>query len=278
MQLVLMCLAFAATVLLVLSLYPSVSNKVTGKDSGTPEKAADIKAKTVMLAYPLMVFSIVFALLISLQAGMLISLIAAVACGALFFVVTSRIFRMRKRRKAAAFEARMLDFLVLVSNNLKSGFALPNAIDVSARSVGGILGEEFALMMGEYRLGMELGEAVGRMNKRIESENLQLFAATVAVSIRTGSSISDVLDRLIVTIRKRNEVSDKLKAITAQFNFEALVMSFFPLVIFVILYLIAPKLMTPMITTAIGWVTIGFIILLELTGLFILKKICDIKM
>ena len=42
MQLVLMCLAFAATVLLVLSLYPSVSNKITEKDSGTPEKAADV--------------------------------------------------------------------------------------------------------------------------------------------------------------------------------------------------------------------------------------------
>ena len=132
--------------------------------------------------------------------------------------------------------------------------------------------------MREHRLGVDLVESIERLNKRIKSENLQLFSATVAVSIRTGSSISDVLDRLIVTIRKRNEVSDKLKAITAQFNFESLVMSFFPLVIFVVLYIIAPKLMTPMVTTAVGWITIGFIILLELTGLFILKKICDIKM
>ena len=98
MQLVLMCLAFAATVLLVLSLYPSVSNRITGQESGTPEKAADIKAKTVMLTYPLVIFSIVFAVLIYLKAGMLVSLIAAAACSVLFFVVTSRIFRMRKRR------------------------------------------------------------------------------------------------------------------------------------------------------------------------------------
>ena len=77
MQLVLMCLAFAATVLLVLSLYPSVSNRITGQESGTPEKAADIKAKTVMLTYPLVIFSIVFAVLIYLKAGMLVSLIAA---------------------------------------------------------------------------------------------------------------------------------------------------------------------------------------------------------
>lgn len=278
MHLVLMCLAFAATVLLVLSLYPSMSNKFTGQEEGKITDPAAVREKTIKSAYPVLLFSIVFAGMLFFKTGIAAALIAATVCGLLFFAAISRIIFVQKRRKAAAFENRMMDFLVLVSNNLKSGFALPNAIDVASRSVGGILGQEFALMMGEYRLGMELGEAVTRMNQRIQSENLHLFAATVSISVRTGSSISEVLDRLIVTIRKRNEVSDKLKAITAQFNFEAVVMSFFPAIIFAVLYLIAPKLMTPMVTTTIGWCTIGFIILLEVTGLFILKKICDIKM
>lgn len=278
MNLVLMCVAFAATVLLVLSLYPVMSSKITGQREDIPGHNADVREKTIRFSYPLILFSFIFAGMLFLQESIIIALAAAGACGVLFLAVITRIIQMQKRRQAAAFEDRMMDFLVLVSNNLKSGFALPNAIDVSSRSIGGVLGEEFALMMGEYRLGMELGEAVSRMNKRIESENLQLFAATVAISIRTGSSISEVLDRLIITIRKRNDVSDKLKALTAQFNFEAMLMAFFPLIVFLILYLIAPKLMMPMITTSIGWITIGFIIFLELTGLFILKKICDIKM
>ena len=278
MRLVLMCLAFAATVLLVLSLYPSMSNKFTGQEEGPLGQPADVKEKTIMFSYPLVLFGVVCAVLLFLKTGILVAIVAALAVGLLLFALLSRFFRMRKVRKAAAFEDRMMDFLVLVSNNLKSGFALPNAIDVSSRSVGGVLGEEFALMMGEYRLGMELSEAVSRMNQRIKSENLQLFAATVSISIRTGSSISEVLDRLIATIRKRNEISDKLKGITAQFNFESLVMSFFPLGIFILIYLISPKLMEPMLTTTVGWLTIGFIIFLELTGLLILKKICDIKM
>ena len=278
MRLVLMCLAFAATVLLVLSLYPSMSNKFTGQEGVNFGQGSDVKEKSVIFSYPLVIFAVVCAVLLFMKSGIMASLIAALACGLLSFVILSRFFRMRKQKKAAAFEERMMDFLVLVSNNLKSGFALPNAIDVSSRSVGGVLGEEFALMMGEYRLGMELSEAVSRMNQRIKSENLQLFAATVSISIRTGSSISEVLDRLIATIRKRNEISDKLKGITAQFNFESVVMSFFPLGLFILLYLISPRLMQPMLTTTVGWLTIGFIILLELTGLLILKKICDIKM
>ena len=133
-------------------------------------------------------------------------------------------------------------------------------------------------MLSEYRLGMELGEAIRRMNLRINSENLQLFAATVSIAIRTGGSISNVLERLVVTIRKRNEISDKLKAMTGQFNFEATVMSFFPLLAFIVIYILDPKLMRPMITTGIGWATIAFIIILELLGLQLLKKICNIKL
>jgi tight adherence protein B len=83
---------------------------------------------------------------------------------------------------------------------------------------------------------------------------------------------------LIVTSRKRNEISEKLKALTAQFNFEALVASFFPLLAFAVCYLIAPKLMLPMVITPVGWATMGVIVVLELIGLQILKKICNIKL
>jgi tight adherence protein B len=184
----------------------------------------------------------------------------------------------RKRKREAFFESRMLDFLVLVCNNLRSGFALPNSIDTAAKSIGGVLGSEFNIMLSEYRLGMELSEAIRRMNKRVDSENLQLFSATVSIAIRTGSSISSVLERLILTIRKRNDISDKLAALTAQFRFEATVMALFPFLALVVLYFIDPELMAPMVTTLVGWITIGCIIVLEMIGFFILKKICTVQM
>jgi len=69
----------------------------------------------------------------------------------------------RKKRRERKFEDRMLDFLVLVNNNLRSGFALPNAIDIASNSIGGVIESEFNAMMGEYRLGMELSESIRRM-------------------------------------------------------------------------------------------------------------------
>ncbi len=271
-----MTLAFAATALLVLTLYPAII-KQTSKESPNISDISPGERRKNMF-FSVLVFGIVLTGL--LIAGIVWWIIAIVTLLAtfLFWWCMNKYTIAQKRKREEFFESRMLDFLVLVCNNLKSGFALPNAIDTASKSIGGVLGAEFNIMLSEYRLGMELGTAISRMNLRVKSENLQLFSATVSIAIRTGSTISNVLERLIFTIRKRNEISDKLKAMTAQFNFEALAMSFFPFIAFGVLYMIAPKLMSPMVTTGIGWATIAFIIILELIGLQILKKICNVKL
>jgi tight adherence protein B len=278
MQMILMLLAFAAVVLLVLALYPVVMRQITGESSGGVAEAVSRQDVQKKYSYPLIGCAAVFAVLLISGIDFVVTLIASLAVGVLAFMLMSRIMTSRKRKREAFFESRMLDFLVLVCNNLRSGFALPNSIDTAAKSIGGVLGAEFNIMLSEYRLGMELSEAIRRMNKRVDSENLQLFSATVSIAIRTGSSISSVLERLILTIRKRNDISDKLAALTAQFRFEATVMALFPFLALVVLYLIDPELMAPMVTTLVGWVTIGCIIVLEMIGFFILKKICTVQM
>ena len=278
MQLILMLLAFAAVVLLVLALYPVVMRQITGESHGGMTETITHLDMQRKYSYPVIAASVVFAVLLIMEINVFATFAAAVAVGVLLFLLMNRIMTGRRRKRQAFFENRMLDFLVLVCNNLRSGFALPNSIDTAAQSIGGVLGAEFNIMLSEYRLGMELGEAIRRMNKRVDSENLQLFAATVSIAIRTGSSVSTVLERLIFTMRKRNDISDKLAALTAQFRFEATLMAFFPFIAFVVLYLIDPDLMAPMVTTVAGWVTIGCIIVLEMIGFIILKKICAIRM
>ncbi len=276
MQTALMVLAFAATALLVLTLYPAII-KQTDSEVQSSFVLQPAEWRRVMF-FSVLVFGIVLIGLLLFEFAWWIIAIATILTTLLFSWCMYKYILRQKQKKEEFFEDRMLDFLVLVCNNLKSGFALPNSIETAAKSIGGVLGEEFGITLSEYRLGVDLATAISRMNQRVKCENLQLFSATVTVAIRTGSAISTVLERLIFTIRKRNEISDKLKAMTAQFNFEAIMMCILPFIAFGILYLIAPDLMSPMITTGIGWATFAVIIILEITGLQILKKICDVKM
>lgn len=183
--------------------------------------------------------------------------------------------KIKKRNEL--FEAGMLDFTILIANTLRAGIALPSAIEMAIQTVDGPIREEFNVVLREHRLGVDLVESIERLNKRIKCENLQLFSATICVTMRTGGSMADVLDHVIDTIRQRSAFQDKLKTMISQSEFEALLISCSPFAAFAILYLLDRDLMTPMVTTGIGWAAICGVILLEVIGFIILKKVTAVK-
>lgn len=183
--------------------------------------------------------------------------------------------KIKKRNKD--FDEGMLDFAILIANSLRVGIAFPSAIEMAIETVGGTIREEFMIVLREHRLGMDLIESLDRLAHRIDSENFQLFSATVCVTMRTGGSMADVLDHVISTIRQRSAFQDKLKTMIAQSEFEALCISLAPLAAFVVLYVINNELMKPMVTTVIGWVSICGVIVLETVGFIILKAVTKVK-
>ncbi len=183
--------------------------------------------------------------------------------------------KIKKRNEQI--ESGMLDFTILIANTLRAGIALPSAIEMAIQTIEGPINEEFNIVLREHRLGVDLIESIERLNKRVKCENLQLFSATICVTMRTGGSMADVLDHVIETIRQRSAFQDKLKTMISQSEFEALMISCSPLVAFIILYLLDKDLMTPMLTTGIGWTAICAVILLEVIGFIILKKVTTVK-
>jgi len=187
------------------------------------------------------------------------------------------VIQKKIQKRNLEFDAGMLDFTILITNTLRAGIALPSAIEMAIQTIGGTMREEFTIVLREHHLGVDLADSIERLTRRIDSENLQLFAATVCVSMRTGGSMADVLDHVISTIRQRSAFQDKLKSMIAQSEFEALAISMSPLVAFIVLYLLDSKLMTPMVTTPIGWCSIFVIVLLETIGFLVLKHVTKVK-
>ena len=181
------------------------------------------------------------------------------------------------KQRNELFESGMLDFVILIANTLRAGIALPSAIEMAIQTVDGPIREEFNVVLREHRLGVDLVDSIERLNKRVKSENLQLFSATICVTMRTGGSMADVLDHVIETIRQRSAFQDKLKTMITQSQFEALLISFSPLAAFFILYMLDRDLMTPMVTTDIGWLSLCAVVVLEVVGFMILKKVTTVK-
>ena len=211
-----------------------------------------------------------------------VSAIAALVIGTLvpavlaFYAVLLH-FRRKARRRAREFEQKLLDLVMGLANGLRAGMALPQALEVISRDIGGPLQEEMSIALSEYRLGIELPEALDHVYRRIPAEDLKLLITSLRLSQQTGGSMADVLDHMTETIRQRVAFQEKLATLTAQGRFESIAIALMPLAAFVILYLLDPDLMSPLVTTGAGWCALGIAATLETLGFLIIRKIMSVE-
>ncbi len=200
------------------------------------------------------------------------SLLAAVLC----FRLPILWLRSRIKRRQALFDARLTDLTLGIANGLRAGAALPQSLELVSRDMGGPMTEELALVLHEYRLGMDLPESLNRLCERMPGEDLSLLVTAIKLTMQSGGSLAEVLDRITDTIRQRTEFHDRLRTMTAQGRFEAIAMASAPLVAFAILYMLDRQLMQPLVQTQLGWCAIGAVVILETIGFLVINKIVTI--
>lgn len=237
-----------------------------------------VKLAAMQLSFCLVpAVSIVLVLVANGQTSPFVMLLAAVALGVVGWRLPMLYFRIRIKRRKEAFDGQILQLTMSLANGLRSGQALPQALDAASQRIDPPMREELAVMLGEVRLGLELPEALERMYQRMPGEDLRLLLTSIRLTTQAGGSLSEVLGRMVETIRARVEFQERLKNMTAQGRFEALAMSFAPVVVYVLLRLIDPDLMIPLTSTPAGWCTIGIVAVWLMIGFFVINKIVTIE-
>ena len=191
-------------------------------------------------------------------------------CPFLFFIL-----KAKKRQELV--ESKLLDFTMALTNSMKAGLGLPQALEAVTKRMAGPIQEEFQQILREYRLGLELTEAFERLGNRVPCEDVKLLVTTIKLTTKTGGSLVEVLEEMVATIRQRTEFQEKVKNMTAQGRFEAIAISFAPVIAFGILFFIDRELMMPLLTTGTGWCALGIIAALITIGFYVINKIVTIE-
>lgn len=183
-------------------------------------------------------------------------------------------YRTRKRR--AAFADQLDDTLQLISSGLRAGHSLARAIDAVSREAESPTAEEFARIINENRLGMDLGEAIMRGARRMKSDDLAWTSQAVDIHREVGGNLSEVLDHVSETIRERNQIRRQVATLSSEGRISANVLMALPVGIALILSVISPGYLTVFITTPIGWVMVGVSIVLFAIGAIWMRAITRI--
>lgn len=202
---------------------------------------------------------------------------AAVLFGFLGYLLPFWFYCWKFRKRQELIESKLLDFTMSLANSMKAGLGLPQALEAVTKRLSGPIQEEFQQILREYRLGLELTEAFERLASRVPCEDIKLLVTSIKLTIKTGGSLVEVLDEMVSTIRQRTEFQEKVKNMTAQGRFEAIAISFAPVLAFGILWLIDRELMMPLLTTGTGWCALGIIATLIAIGFYVINKIVTIE-
>jgi tight adherence protein B len=222
---------------------------------------------------------VIYSTLLLFFAGFFItgSIIFGLILGFLGFKLPSIIIRIKKSRRVRKFEGQLVDGLILAANSLRAGFSLYQAFEMMARESAPPLSQDFALLLQEYKMGVSLNEAINNLGKRIPSRELALAITAINIQQETGGNLSETFDQIVKTIRERARLLGQLRTLTAQGKLQGIIVGVLPFILAFVLYLIDPQLIKPMFTTALGKFLIGVVIILEIIGGFLIKKIVAIE-
>ncbi len=192
-----------------------------------------------------------------------------------FFLPMILIKHYRKRR-IKKFNTQLVDALQAMANAFKAGLTFPQAMEHVARESFPPLSQEFGLFVKEVKLGVPLEEALVNMAKRVGSDDLELVVVSTNIARQLGGNMAEMFETISATIRERFRLEGKIDALTSQGKLQGWVVAAMPAVLGMVLNYMRPDLMEPMMDHLFGWILVLAIVLLELMGLFLIRRIVNI--
>ena len=201
------------------------------------------------------------------------SLVLSLLVGMLPFVF----LRWKRRRKTFKIERYMPDAMELLARSLRAGHTLQGTLDLVSQEIPAPLGTEMRITFEEQKLGLSMPQAFRRMGERVASQDLRYFVTAVIIQSETGGNLSEILENIGHIIRDRLQLKGKVKSLTAEGRFSALILSLLPFIVFLALYLINREYIMTLFRDPLGpKLLTGALISIGL-GIIIMKRMVAVK-
>ncbi len=202
----------------------------------------------------------------------------AAGIGMIFGAYLPFMYLARRRLKRQRMISEQLpDGLDFLGRSLRAGHSLPVGLSMMGNELPVPLRDEFGRCHDQISLGTAPDAALKDMTERIESTDFAFFVTAVLVQRQTGGDLAQVLDNITGMLRMRIQLENQVKAKTAEGRFTGMILAAFPLVMFVMLYVMSPENTSVLTDTFEGRLMLGATLLLSGMGLFVIRKITAVR-
>jgi tight adherence protein B len=187
------------------------------------------------------------------------------------------ILKLLWKRRITKFVLQMVDGLSLMSNSLRSGLNVPQALQLVTEELPNPISQEFNLVLSQNKLGTTLEEGLSNLSVRMPHDDIEMFTTAVNILKETGGNLAETFDSISFTIRERIKVESKIAAMVSQGVLQGVIVVLMPFALGAILYTVSPERIIPMFTTVPGWAMLFVMVCLQAVGAYAIWKIVQVR-
>jgi tight adherence protein B len=214
-------------------------------------------------------------------------IMALAVAGFVGLVLHIPVLKIKRSMRIDKFVLQLAEFLVLITNSLRSGQTFLQGVDIASKDSPNPIGMEFRMLLKETNLGVPVETAFNNMLIRVPSEDLKIVMSAFSIQRNVGGNLADIMDQVAAMIRQRIAIQGQIKVLTTQGKLSGAIVGLLPFglgtVIAFINYDYMSKLWTPrqgdlpLMDRYMGPLMLGVGVFMELLGCFVIYKICDIE-
>lgn len=206
----------------------------------------------------------------------LIGLALGAVLAAVGWNIPRTVLAVMRKRRLQRFNLQLVDSLVNMSNALKAGFSIQQAIELVVREGQNPISQEFGMFLHQTRVGMRMEEAFEGMQARVGSEDLALMVGALETARQTGGNLTEVFEKIAHTIRERMRIEMRIRTLTAQGRLQGIIVGAMPLLLGLALFFLDPLMMMAFFRSGFGITLLVVVAILEIIGALVIRRIINI--
>src|SRR5581483_3123486 len=175
---------------------------------------------------------------------------------------------MNRRRKGRVekLNAQLPEALVMISNSLKAGFGLLQALNVASDQLTHPISTELSRTIHEMNVGSSAEEALVGLADRSGSYDMDIVVTAILVQRTVGGNLGEILDNVAETMRERIRIRGEIKTLTSQQKLTGIVIGLLPIGVGILFSIMSWEYIAPLFTTMTGKGMLVVATVLEVVG------------
>lgn len=188
-------------------------------------------------------------------------------------LLLSRTARVRRGK----FEDKLPEALDFLTRALRAGHSISVAMGMAANELADPISTEFKIVFDEIGFGLPFEESMTAMARRVASQDVDFLVIALLIQRETGGNLTELLENLAKTIRERIKLKGKVRTMSAEGRFSAILLASLPFILGVLLSLLNPSYMSVLWQTPTGHTILTTGMVLLVIGFVALSRITNIK-